>query len=304
MSVGIVMDSQTVVELDSQDIFIRICILGSEEIQVVRFRMSGRIQLVRTIIDNLTGSFGSQIQVIRIIVAFQLQVVILAVRTFVQTELCLQRQCRPAVHTERTARLFLACRKIIDGIVDILYHLGHHQLTRVTRLVQCLVGRTQFHIVPGHIAEAFDFLEIEERTEEAGQCRIFHHRILVAALIHIRQQGIHLAQVGPCPSPARSRHGTVVSAQHLVGKILLHVQVTLVVERALVQQVVVKRVTEKLQVALCLEIVALRYLAFRTQVEQTVTRSQPHCQYQCCKYIFFHTNLFLVVLFNEFSFRK
>ena len=81
MSVGIVMDSQTVVELDSQDIFIRIRILGSEEIQVVRFRMSGRVQLVRTIIDNLAGSFGSQIQVIRIIVAFQLQVVILAVRT-------------------------------------------------------------------------------------------------------------------------------------------------------------------------------------------------------------------------------
>ena len=87
MSVGIVMDSQTVVKLDSQDIFIRIRIFGSKEIQVVRFRMSGRVQLVRTIIDNLTGSFGSQIQVIRIIVALHLQVVILAVRTLVQTEL-------------------------------------------------------------------------------------------------------------------------------------------------------------------------------------------------------------------------
>ena len=284
----VVVDVQAVVELDGQDVFVRVGIFFGKERQVVALGVSGVVQAVLPVVHQLLGRCGCLLQVVGVVVAFERYAVVLPVSAFVEAELRLQRHGCVAVHAEGAAGLFGLRGEVLDGVVDVLNHVRHDQLARVAGLVERFVGRAQLDVVPGHVAEAFHLLEVEEGAEEAGQGGVLRHGRLVVTLVDVGQQGVHLAQVGPRPSSARCGGDAVRSAQDFVGQGLLHVQVALVVVGRLVQQVVVEGVAEELEVALRLEVVGLRDIALRVQVEQVVARGEPHGQGHCCYECSFH----------------
>ena len=213
----IVVNAHAVIELDGKDVFIGIGI--------------GRIQMIFTAINQFFCRIRCLLQIIRIIIPLQSQIMIFPVCTFVQTEARLQRQCRPTVYAERTAGLFFLCRQVLDSIVDIGKHIGHHQFTRIACLIQVRVIRKQFLVIPRHITETLYLIIIEVGTEETCQRRIFHSRFRIFTFVYIAQQGIDTTQRRPAPSSPAGRNDAVFSAQHLVRKFLLYIHIALLVIR-------------------------------------------------------------------------
>ena len=154
---------------------------------------------------------------------------VFAIGSFIQTEAGLQSQGCPAVHTERTAGFFFFGRQVLNGVINVGQHIGHHQFTGIACLIEFLIGREEFLVIPGYISEAFYLVEIEVGTEEAGQCGILDRSLFILTLINVSQQGIDIAQCSPGPSSSTGGNDAVGSSQQFIRQLLLYIYITLLV---------------------------------------------------------------------------
>ena len=184
-------------------------------------------------------------------VSFKLQVMVFAVCSFEKAETRFQGQCRPAVDMVSA----YSTRKIGYGVVNVFQHLGHDKLPGITWLVKvCIIG-IQLYVIPRNIPETNDLLEIKVCTEETCHRSIVGNGLFVIAVVCIFDQSVGTPQIFPAPSAAGRRHGTAVASFHYFIEDQLDKDIALVIERLLVQKVVVERIGEHLQIALCLEVV-------------------------------------------------
>ena len=91
-------------------------------------------------------------------------------------------------------------RKILYRIIYILYHLLHHEFPAVPRFVEVRVSGTELMVIPRHIPETFDLLEIEISPEEPCQSIIFRPHGCILAVDGILEQGIEVPEGRPVPS--------------------------------------------------------------------------------------------------------
>ena len=113
---------------------------------------------------------------------------------------------RPFVDADRV----LGRGQLFNGHIKVFQYLVNHIAARVARLAEQVgVRRTDDLIVPRHIAEAFDFLEIQVGAEEMGDALVFLQRSLVAATAAVLQEIIDAAQFVEVP---------LQGAAHRVGR--------------------------------------------------------------------------------------
>ena len=97
----------------------------------------------------------------------------------------------------------LCGRKICNSKVDIFYHLAKDELPGVAGTVEFLVvSRTDRFLIPGNVAEALYFIEVEVCTEESCKSLIFNADSLVLAVGQELQKGVDVAQRAPTPTAA------------------------------------------------------------------------------------------------------
>ena len=200
---------------------------------------------------------------------------------FKQAETGFQRQRRPTVHTVGAH----VCRQVLNGIVDVFQHVPHNDFAAVTRPVQLFGVGLQLGVNPRDVAEALHHIEIEVGAEEAGQGRVFHHGIGILALVHVLQQGVHLAEIAPgtgstAPAAAGGRNGSGIAAAHEGGQVQAHQLVALLTVRGFVQQVIVEGVREQLQVGFVAEVVLGRHGGLGSAVQEFVAGGQA--KGSCC----------------------
>ena len=129
----VVVDTCRVVVIYSKNELSLACLLLSKEHAVVLIRLACRIELVRTFVDDFLSCCSSLLK-IEFIIIYDLdssffrsngKSMILSEGTFKKTELRLESQCRPPVHTESGN----TCRKIVDCEIHIIKHLLHDELS-------------------------------------------------------------------------------------------------------------------------------------------------------------------------------
>ena len=143
--------------------------------------------------DEFIGGIGGLLQIISVrkrIGGERLEEdipgVIFPERPFKQAEAGLQGQGGPL----GDAVIRMRGRKVIDGEVDILDHPLHHVVAAVTGFVKVGVVGAQGMVVPGHVAEFLDFLEVEIGAEESHQGNILIADFLILAVAGILDEGI------------------------------------------------------------------------------------------------------------------
>ena len=149
----------------------------------------------------------------------------------------------------------------------------------VTRPVQVLGVGLQLGVDPRHVAEALHHVEVEVGPEEAGQARVLGHGGRILALVDILEQGVHLAEVAPgagtvAPAAAGVRNGAGVSAAQEGRKVQAHQLVALLLIGFLIQQIIIERIGEKLQVRLVPEVVLGSQGGLGRPVQETVAGGQ------------------------------
>ena len=155
---------------------------------------------------------------------------IFTISAFEETKASLECHGSPAVHPIGTA----PGRQMRNGIINIFYHLGHHQLTRVARLVQIFILRTQLSIVPRHITEPSYLVKIEISTKETSHGCVMLHSFSICTTLDVLQQGVNVAQRSPTPTASRGWYLSSVAAHHDFVEDRGYQDVTLLIERRLV----------------------------------------------------------------------
>ena len=143
-------------------------------------------------------------------------------------------------------------------------------LAAVPGRIEVLIGRTDLVVDPRNVPELADHVGIVVGAPELGQRGVFLDGRGILAMVDVGQEGVHLAQVGEGPAAARSGHGPVEAAADEGGGIHAHEHVTLLVERRLVQQIVIEGVGEELQVFRRLEIGFRGELGLRSQCQHLI----------------------------------
>ena len=121
----IVVDLGLVAVPDGEDILFGAGILLCEEHHVVLVRIFGGVELVGTFVDDRFGGLGSFLQIIGVVMSFEVDAVVFAVGSLEEAEPRFQRQRRPFV--DAVGRYILRKTAAVDGFVDILDHIGHDQ---------------------------------------------------------------------------------------------------------------------------------------------------------------------------------
>ena len=213
---------------------------------------------------------------------FERDIVILAESTFEETYAGLESQRRATGHTVRIVGFGCLCRAIGDGVVKIFDNLRHHQLARIAGVEESPVGGTEFMLIPGHIAETLHLLEIEVCAEETCHTGIFGYRSCVGTTVGAVEKTVDTTKLSPAPAARTGRGGShaFLTAEHYVGKGLREIEVALLAFGLLVEQVIVQRVGEHLQVGGSLEIVRLRHAVLRGEVDGVLTRCEGQQSYR------------------------
>lgn len=121
----IVVDLGLVAVPDGEDILFGAGILLCEEHHVVLVRIFGGVELVGTFVDDRFGGLGGFLQIIGVVMSFEVDAVVFAVGSLEEAEPRFQRQRRPFV--DAVGRYILRKTAAVDGFVDILDHIGHDQ---------------------------------------------------------------------------------------------------------------------------------------------------------------------------------
>ena len=121
----IVVDLGLVAVPDGEDILFGAGILLCEEHHVVLVRSFGGVELVGTFVDDRFGGLGGFLQIIGVVMSFEVDAVVFAVGSLEEAEPRFQRQRRPFV--DAVGRYILRKTAAVDGFVDILDHIGHDQ---------------------------------------------------------------------------------------------------------------------------------------------------------------------------------
>ena len=121
----IVVDLGLVAVPDGEDILFGAGILLCEEHHVVLVRSFGGVELVGTFVDDRFGGLGGFLQIIGVVMSFEVDAVVFAVGSLEEAEPRFQRQRRPFVNA--VGRYILRKTSAVDGFVDILDHIGHDQ---------------------------------------------------------------------------------------------------------------------------------------------------------------------------------
>ena len=202
-------------------------------------------------------------------------------RSFKQAEAGLQGQGGPF----GDAVIRMRGRKLFDGEIDILDHPLHHVIAAVTGLIEIVVVRAQGMVVPRHIAEFLDFLEVEPGTEESNQGDVLIPDFLVLAVAAVLQEGIDSPQVRPVPAAVAGIDGPAAADLRIQFPARNGIALAAAEESAREHRVQGVRIC--LHLRFRREEGFGRELVLREPVQHPLAGDQQH-RAADCEYIFFH----------------
>ena len=207
LAAAIVLDSKAGVVIHRKDDLVGAGVIGVEQRQIVRGRISRIVDGIGAGRHQVTRRFGSQVQIVLVVVRGTVGsrvgcgkrgrlTVVLAEGAFKEAELGLEHQGRILVHTVcRLGGLGLA-GEVQDRLVDILNHMVEDGLAAVPGRIEVLIGRTDLVVDPRNVPELADHVGIVVGAPELGQRGVFLDGRGILAMVDVGQEGVHLAQVG------------------------------------------------------------------------------------------------------------